>query len=137
MVRVRRFAPLALLALTLGVAALAYRGPARALVRGHGGDVAAAMLLYAVAGMALPRAACLTRSLLVGAIALGLELGQLLWTGRGLAGELLVGSTFDPYDLLAYALGLAFAVAYDRVCDRSATSARGSAQPGPRTVARQ
>jgi hypothetical protein len=118
MERIRRVAPLALLALGLGLAALLYRGPARGIVRGHGGDVAAAMLLYAALGaLPWPRTPG-GRALLAGAIALGLELGQLLWTGHGLAGELLIGSTFDPLDLLAYALGLLLALAYDRARQR-------------------
>jgi hypothetical protein len=118
MERIRRVAPLALLALGLGLAALLYRGPARGIVRGHGGDVAAAMLLYAGASMVIRRASMHARALLVGTIAILLELGQLAWTGQGLAGELLIGSTFDPLDLLAYALGLLLALAYDRARQR-------------------
>lgn len=112
----RRVAPLALLALGLGVAALLYRGPGRGIIRGHGGDVAAAMLLYAAASVApgLARRGWRARAAVALGTALTLELGQLIWTGRGLAGELLVGGTFDPRDLLAYALGVALGVATER-----------------------
>jgi hypothetical protein len=47
----RRFAWLAVMALGLGVAVLLYRGPGRGVVRGHVGDVAATMLVYALLGL--------------------------------------------------------------------------------------
>lgn len=108
----RRFVWLGAAAIALGLAVLAYRGPGRALVRGHAGDVAATMLVYAlVSGAWAARGR--VRAVATLAIAVAIELGQLVWHARSLAGELLIGSTFDPWDLVAYVLGIAVAVAWD------------------------
>ena len=108
----RRFLWLGLVAIGIGLAVLAYRGPGRVLVRGHVGDVAATMLVYAVAGMTL-RARIAIRALVTFAFALAIELGQTMWRADSLAGELLIGSTFDPWDIVAYAIGVAIAVVWD------------------------
>lgn len=88
------------------------RGP----VRSWFGDLLVVVLqvaLLAAAGIGTAR----QRILGVGALALGTELLQ----GLGLVGpgshwilHLLFGSTLDPLDLLAYALGLAIAVPLER-----------------------
>ena len=108
----RRFVWLGLVAIGIGLAVLAYRGPGRVIVRGHVGDVAATMLVYALAGMTL-RASIAVRALVTFAIALAIELGQTVWQADSMAGELLIGSTFDPWDLVAYAIGVAIAVGWD------------------------
>jgi Protein of unknown function (DUF2809) len=116
----RRFTILAVAALGLGAAVLAYRGPGRELVRGHFGDVAATMLVYALlggAGHALarwPLRSVASRLLATLAIAAGIEAGQLVWSGAGLLGELVLGSSFDGWDFVAYGLGAALAALYDR-----------------------
>lgn len=115
----RRLVWLALVALVLGGATLLYRGPGRELIRGHAGDVAATMLVYAVLGLCW-RARPAVRALATFAIAGAIELGQTLWSGDGLAGELVVGATFDAYDFVAYAIGIAIAVAWDTLGQRDA-----------------
>lgn len=114
----RRFVPLALAALAIGVAVLVYRGPARPFIRGHVGDAAATMLVYAVLGVVLgamwrgrlAKPAVLAIGAM--AIATAIECGQLLWTGTGLAGEILVGGLFDGWDFAAYVMGTIVAVGY-------------------------
>ena len=105
----RFFLWLGLAALALGLAVILYRGPGRAVVRGHVGDVAAAMLVYALLGLVW-RARPWVRAAATFAIALAIELGQTVWSTRSLAGELLLGNTFDPWDVLAYAIGTALAL---------------------------
>src|SRR5687768_10504960 len=100
--RLRMFAILAVAALAIGVFVLVYRGPGRAVIRGHVGDVAATMLVYAMLGVALWRARPRVRAVAAFAIALAIELGQTVWEASSFAGELVMGSTFDPWDILAY-----------------------------------
>jgi hypothetical protein len=120
----RRFLWLGLAALSLGVAVLVYRGPGRGVIRGNVGDVAATMLVYAMLGMVWT-ARIRTRAVATLAIAMAIELGQVVWHARSLAGELLIGSTFDPWDLVAYTIGVGVAVGWELVAVRdSATSLR-------------
>lgn len=105
--------PLAVFAIALGAFAWFYTGPGRPLVRGHIGDVAAAMLVYAALGLVWRRRPA-ARAALAFAIAAALELGQSLWQVSSLAGELTLGDTFDPIDFCAYAAGVAIGVAYER-----------------------
>ncbi len=116
----------------LGVAVLFYAGPGQPFIRGHVGDVAATMLVYALVSMALSvgggrwQPAPPWRFAMTMAIASALELGQTTWSGSGLAGELVVGATFDGWDFAAYLAGALIAVAYDvlgvRRARRSITS---------------
>jgi hypothetical protein len=108
----RRFLWLGAAALALGLAVLLYRGPGRAVIRGNLGDVAATMLVYAMLGMAWA-ARMRTRALTTIAIATGIELVQVGWHARSLAGELLVGSTFDPWDLVAYVAGVGVGLGWE------------------------
>lgn len=88
--------------------------PGRAIIRGHVGDVAAVALVHAgVALVARARpAAC---ALVAGAVALVIELAQQRGGSRGgAAGDLLLGRHFDPWDLVAYTVGIMVAVASDR-----------------------
>ena len=100
---------LGLAALALGLAVILYRGPGRGVIRGHVGDVAAAMLVYALLGLAW-RARMWVRAAATFGIALAIEVGQTVWSTSSLAGELLLGNTFDPWDVLAYAVGTALAL---------------------------
>lgn len=109
----RRSAWLALAALLLGLACLLYAGPGRAVVRGHVGDVAAAMFVYAAFGLTgWSRRARVAAALLV---AVAVEVGQTIWSpaGRSGVGALLIGSVFDPWDLVAYVAGVAVGVAWE------------------------
>ena|SRR6185503_9835944 len=107
----RRFVWLAIAALAIALAVLVYRGPGRAIVRGNVGDVAAAMFVYAMVAAWLRRRAARAAATL--AIAIVIELGQIVWHADSTAGELLIGSTFDPWDLVAYVIGVAIAVGWD------------------------
>ena len=90
----RRFVWLAIAALGIALAVLAYRGPGRVIVRGHVGDVAAAMFVYAIVAALLRERGARAAATL--AIAIAIELGQIVWHTDSTAGELLIGSTFDP-----------------------------------------
>ena len=74
----RRFVGLALVALALGVVVLLYRGPGRAIVRGHVGDVAATMLVYALISL-VSKARMGYRAVGTLAIATAIEIGQAWW----------------------------------------------------------
>ena len=121
----RFFAGLALVALAIGGAVLVYRGPGQAVVRGHVGDVAAAMLVYALLGLAW-RARICVRAATTFAIAAAIEVGQTLWHVDNLAGDLVLGATFDPWDLLAYAIGTAIAAGAEAMA-RAARARRSPA----------
>jgi hypothetical protein len=116
---------LAIAALAIGVAVLLYQGPGRAVVRGHVGDVAATMLVFAVLSLVW-RARIATRATATLAIATAIELGQTFWKVESSAGALLLGTTFDPWDLVAYAIGVVIAVTWETV--RRAPSRRDVAR---------
>jgi hypothetical protein len=111
----RRAAALVLLSLAVGGFVLAYRGPGRALVRGHLGDVAVVLCVYFALAVAT-RLSSRVRLALVAAIAVATELFQAVSPAlsRSTLVDLTVGRTFDPWDLVAYALGLAIAYVADR-----------------------
>ncbi|HRC54403.1 MAG: DUF2809 domain-containing protein [Myxococcales bacterium] len=116
----RRAIWLGLFALGLGLAVLLYHGPGRPLVRGHVGDVAATMLVYALLWLwPARRASAAVRAVGALAIAAAIELGQTVWTGSGLAGELVLGSTFDGWDFVAYLAGVVVALLYERGTTRA------------------
>jgi hypothetical protein len=108
----RRFAGLAAVALALGGATLLYHGPGRVLVRGHVGDVAATMLVYALLSLVW-RSPSWLRAATTLAVATAIELGQTVWHARSFAGELLVGTTFDARDFVAYVAGVAVALVWE------------------------
>jgi hypothetical protein len=109
------FAILAIAALAIGVFVVVYHGPGRSVLRGNVGDVAATMLVYALVGVAWWRGRRATRAIATFAIAIAVELFQIVWHARSLAGELVLGSTFDPWDIVAYAVGVAVGVAWESV----------------------
>jgi hypothetical protein len=108
----RRFIRLAAIALALGGAALFYRGPGRPFVRGHLGDVAATMLVYALLGLRW-RARPWLRATVTLAIACAIELGQTVWHATSWIGALTAGSTFDAWDFAAYATGVAISLVWE------------------------
>jgi hypothetical protein len=118
----RRFVWLGAAALALGVAVVLYRGPGRGVIRGHVGDVAATMLVYAVLGI-FWRARPMVRAVATMAIAVAVEVGQTLWHGKSFAAEMTIGSTFDAWDFVAYAAGVVIAVLWER-CDGWDTGTR-------------
>ncbi len=88
--------------------------PARWLIRGHVGDVAAVALVHAVLGLAW-RGPLMARAVVTATIALAIELAQRRGDpGAGAVGELVLGNRFDPWDLLAYAIGVVASVAWER-----------------------
>jgi|SRR3954469_21667945 hypothetical protein len=103
----RRDVVLAAAAVWIGAFTLVYHGPGRPFIRGHVGDVAATMLVFALLGVTRWRVQ--TRAYVTVAIALAIELRQIVWTGG-----LLLGNVYDPWDLVAYGVGVAIAVAYHR-----------------------
>jgi len=117
---------------------LVYRGPGRAVIRGHVGDVAATMLVYAAISM-FWSARMRTRAITTFAIASAIEVGQLVWNARSLVAELTIGSSFDAWDFLAYAIGVAVALAWetatvDKICtvDGGARTASAGSGGAPR-----
>lgn len=70
------------------------------------------MLVYAALGL-LSRASIAWRAAATMAIATAIELGQLVWRMESAAGELLFGTTFDGWDLVAYAAGTCVAIAWE------------------------
>lgn len=120
----RRAAVLALLALAAGVFVLVYRGPGAGFVRGYLGDVAIIVfLVMCLAAVRIGRP--WSRLLAVGAFAIGVE----LWQGLGWVApdapflvHLTVGSTFDPWDVLFYGIGLGVAAACERIASSAPTS---------------
>ena len=111
----RRHLTLAIAALALGAGCFFYQGPGRPFTRGYLGDVAAEALVFAIVSLCW-RGPLAARATLAGAIAVALELRQLVVApqGQGVAREILLGASFDWLDLLAYAVGLALAIAWER-----------------------
>jgi hypothetical protein len=130
MTRRRAALILAATALALGAACLAYGGtrlPLRGVVRGHLGDVTAAAFVYALLALALP-APPAVRAAITAALALAVEVAQRRGDpGGGAPGELVLGAHFDPWDLAAYALGIAASLAWERrACRAVRTSPCGA-----------
>jgi hypothetical protein len=117
----RRYLLLAAVAIAIGAAVLAYgrlRWPGYAIVRGHVGDGAATLLVFALLSLRW-RARPAVRAFATIAIATAVELGQLVWHSTSLAGELLVGGTFDWWDVVAYIVGAGVAWLVAPWCDVS------------------
>ena len=111
----KRFLWLGVAAIALGVFVLVYRGPGRAVIRGHVGDVAATMLVYATLGAIWWRSRMAVRAVIALAIATAIELGQLFWHADSFAGELTIGDTCDPWDTVAYVIGVGVALVWERI----------------------
>lgn len=125
--RRRRLALAILGCLATGAFVLLYRGPGRAMVRGHLGDVAIVALLYFALALWTANRRAL-RATAVGVVAASTELAQLVLPPmrRSIAIDLTVGRTFDPIDLAAYALGLALAIGVERAWVLSAALPRAT-----------
>jgi hypothetical protein len=96
------------LCLLAGLGVLVYQGPGREFVRGALGDVLVIPFLYFGWGILFPHARR-ARAVGVGLLAFTLEFAQLLQlTGPADPWwlQLILGTTFDPVDLMAYAVGL-------------------------------
>ena len=106
----RRYVMLGLAALAIGVFVVVYHGPGRPFLRGHVGDVAATMLVYALLGLARPSTRAWLRGVLTFLIALAIECVQLVWHAKSAIGSFLIGSQFDWIDLIAYAVGAAIGI---------------------------
>jgi hypothetical protein len=104
---------MATLAVAIGCFVLIYRGPGRGIVRGNVGDGAATLLLYALLSLVW-KAQIRTRALVTFGVAVAIECGQMLWHSTSFVGELTIGSTFDPWDVVAYAIGVVVAVVWDQ-----------------------
>lgn len=134
----RTFLGIGAAAIALGVVVLVYRGPGRAFVRGHVGDVAATMLVYAVVSLAMaaahrrrrPMPAIGLRALVAMVIATSIEVAQVWWHARSTAGHLVFGSTFDPIDLGAYLVGVAIAAGIESAADRPRIAHEGNERRG-------
>ena len=111
----KRFVWLGLAAIAIGAFVLVYRGPGRAIVRGHVGDVAAAMLVYAALGALWSRGNMIVRAGIAFAFATAIELGQAFWTAKSTAGALLIGDTCDAWDIVAYGIGVCVALVWERI----------------------
>lgn len=108
----KRLALIAAASFAVCLFALIYRGPGWQLLRHTGGDVFAAALLYGLIGLAVTRWTRVRRIALTGAIAAAIEFTQLLEIVGADAPRIVhvvLGATFDPLDLLAYAVGIAAA----------------------------
>lgn len=106
-------------ALLLAAMVLVYRGPGQPIVRGHAGDVAATMLVYSAVSLVRPTASKGVRALVTMAIATGIEVAQAWFHARSTVGHLVIGSTFDPIDLVAYVAGVWIAVVWEQRAGRS------------------
>jgi hypothetical protein len=112
--RKRALVVLAAVALTLGVVSWLWGAlalPGRTVIRGHVGDVAAVALVYAVIGLVARPA---VSAAVTAGLAVAIELAQRVGGSRGAAGDLLLGRHFDPWDLVAYAIGLGLALLWER-----------------------
>lgn len=116
MTRRGRLGAIAAAALGLGAASWAWGRlgwPARGLVRGHLGDVAATALVYAIVG-GISDARRKTCAAVALAVALVIEVAQRHAPSEvSAARALTLGARFDPWDLLAYVAGVALAAAAD------------------------
>ncbi|RYE94585.1 MAG: DUF2809 domain-containing protein [Myxococcales bacterium] len=113
--RRRRLALIVAVTLLGAAVVLLYRGPLWRPLRAHGGDLLVPPFLFAALGLVTPWSRR-TRVALTAALTVGTELVQALALPLppGLLIDLLLGRTFDPLDLLAYAVGLLAAVALER-----------------------
>jgi hypothetical protein len=90
-----------------------------AVIRPHGGDVLAVVLVY-LGLRAVTRLTIVPAAITAFAIALAIEIGQLfdlvdlLGLGGNRIARTVLGTGFDLYDILAYAAGALLSVAIDR-----------------------
>lgn len=114
----RRTAALIVLACTvIGVGILLYRGPGRALIRGALGDVLAVIwLAYALVIVWPTRVrACCVAALGVAFALEGMQALRLVSPEAPTVVRVVLGATFDPWDLVAYAVGCGVALSLARL----------------------
>jgi hypothetical protein len=113
-----------LLALVLG-AGLLWRSrylPLSPFLSKYGGDALWALAIFLGAGLCFRHASTLQITLIALGFAWGIEFSQLYhvpWLDQlrsSLPGRLVLGSTFNAPDLLAYVLGIVFGAAAECVC---------------------
>ncbi|MEV0588044.1 DUF2809 domain-containing protein [Nonomuraea sp. NPDC050310] len=107
-------------ALAVGAFVLLYQGPGQPFVRGYVSDVSATMLVYAVLGLVWRTTTAARRALATAAVAVAVEVYQMVGTAPPGVGGVLVGAFPDPWDLVAYAVGVVVALAWERASGRSA-----------------
>lgn len=110
-----RLLGIAAIALAVGVVSWGWgelAWPGRAVVRGHVGDAGAAALVYVA--IALTGARRSIAAILALTVAVAIEVAQRGAAPASEAEALVLGAHFDPWDLLAYAVGVAAAAACDR-----------------------
>lgn len=116
-----RYLTLALATIVLGLAVHLYGGALGAAVQDVVGDALWAMMVAWWIGVLAPDAPVLQRSAVALAIAFAVELSQLYHAPTLDAirsttlGHLVLGSGFDPRDLVAYTLGVLLAFRIERV----------------------
>lgn len=101
----------------LGAVVLAWDGPGRWLIRGAGGDVIAVVWLAFLIQCVMRRWSSLRCAGIAGGVAFTLEAIQGLgWVPAHAPRwiRIALGATFDPFDLVAYALGAIVAIALGR-----------------------
>jgi uncharacterized protein DUF2809 len=104
-----------------------------ALVVKYGGSALWAAMVFFLAAMAASHWSRLTLALISAAIAIGVELFRLVhapWLDAfrlTLAGALLLGRIFSPWNMLAYGVGIALAVWLDRLGMRACSPTPQSA----------
>lgn len=109
----RRYIFSALICLLAGLVIFVYRGPGWVVLRYYVGDVIAVAFLY-FGLSAMWNGPVLARIGAITAIAVAIEFAQLLKLtpkDDSLITEIIFGSSFDPIDFLAYAIGLIAAYA--------------------------
>ena len=85
------------------------------------GDALWAVMMVWLISVIAPRAQLLTRSMVALSVCVAVELSQLVHTSSidalrsSTAGHLVLGSGFNPRDLLAYAIGVATAMLLERI----------------------
>ncbi|MFI7690611.1 DUF2809 domain-containing protein [Nonomuraea sp. NPDC049655] len=109
-------------ALAIGAFVLFYRGPGQPFIRGYVSDVGATMLVYAFLGL-LWRTTAARRTLATAAIAVAVEFYQIVGMTPPGIGGVLVGAFPDPWDLVAYAVGIVAALVWEHRLVRSGDQA--------------
>ncbi len=111
----RAFAVTTALPFAVGLSTLFYEGAGHVFWRAHAGDALIVAFLVGALGT-ITRWRLVATCLCVGVLSCGVELAQLAdgaGDRRSLV-RLLLGSTFDPIDFVAYGVGIALAVLLSR-----------------------
>ncbi|MEK7183614.1 MAG: DUF2809 domain-containing protein [Patescibacteria group bacterium] len=107
---------LVFLILSLGLGLAIFFGPSLSPLRNHVGDMAAVMVMFSLLALFIKRTAAIV--IITLSLAVGLEVFQLsaIIQRHTVLSDLVFGQTFDPVDLVVYALTvLALAVLHARL----------------------